>query len=983
MRIHFFYRMTCTWYVDPILGKKNGTGTIDQPFSTIQAAVERASSGDTILLKPGDYELNKDIVISEMAVLHIAAFSPNDRPRLLDWGIQLQATQGMISNITISDIIIESSRALRIIGTVNDITIERTDFLMIGPATEDVIKLDRLKLGGDGTDPERSINGIRFVDCVFDTRNSYTVGIWFFSWRLLIGPNLDSNPGNQLIFERVKMRGGTRGPLMLFFEAAPFIVFKHCQLSNHAYVSSMNPLGWQFLHNTLDDAGLSFKGNVSDLNIFNNTFLNFGRTVFPSDYRPVSLSFLSSPPFESTYRHIHIKGNVFKNYTNTNDEPGMSFAAIQWIRGLSPSATFEDIVVHRNDFSQLAYSSASNVAQKSYETYQEIERTGSSDASSATFSSEINYHRQRENVGQDSVVLDTIESLKSGAKSKFPIRPVQRTGPFAIISQWDVREKINASINYYGDSHGPSSCCNQLSSPVAPRVSHLIQWYPWCQDSNCSAIDTVESEDCFGCSPQLPLMPVPKDNSTFVVILVSGTLALIVVIVGLTGLYCFTRPKNLDQYRMLSTDGWRSRLLASVPDVQALFDQFGVPLIHYEDLILNPIPIGTGSFGSVYDGVLANADHIVLHQELHTLMDSETLSRVYPGEKMPSYMFEPPPPTLLDETPLPTIIDMDSQTPKKNGKKEKQEKKSKSSKDPFGSSSSSSSGAKSPSGKGKKKAEPRPIAVKVLNSIITDSYDDINQFLEEIKIMASIDHPNLLKLRGVAIDPITENILLVMDLMDLGSLDDVLFKKKTALTFARKLAIATEIGYALHYLHSKEPAICHRDLKPGNVLVSRKWNIKVCDFGSSRVLDRKTATMTIKGTPIYLAPESINSSKFSEKSDVYSYGVTLVELFGGTRAFDDVDGTAANLMIRIAVENLRPTIPKDLPNSLKSLLRRCMATDPDDRPNFTDILEKLAEVLAASADSAPSTSGNENPSPNDSGSDLIRRSSVESPLSDE
>lgn len=460
-----------------------------------------------------------------------------------------------------------------------------------------------------------------------------------------------------------------------------------------------------------------------------------------------------------------------------------------------------------------------------------------------------------------------------------------------------------------------------------------------------------------------------------------------------------------------------------VPDVQALFDQFGVPLINYHDLVLNENPIGTGSFGRVYDGLLM-AEHIELHKQMHTLADNQRVTYVATAgntlsmttsdflensttantkalstfdesfnprgdgpivggsqfSSVDSSYFDSSNPTSpyssqrslpsfeitagggnavtenFDFHAEPSFVDTLS-----SKKKAKDTKKSKSTRATEAKAQAEAKKEEKKSKKKSKKNQPRPIAVKELNSSITDSYEDINQFLEEIKIMASIDHPNLLKLRGVAIVPRTENILLVMDLMDLGSLDDVIFKRKMQLTFARKLAIATEIGYALHYLHSKEPAICHRDLKPGNVLVSHKWNVKVCDFGSSRVLDRKSATMTVNGTPIYLAPESINSSQFSEKSDVYSFGVTLIELFGATRAFDDIAGSATELMIRIAMEGLRPTIPKDLPVSLKSLLRRCMATDPDDRPSFTDILEKLAEVRAASADSAThSLNGDEN-----------------------
>ena len=852
-----------------------------------------------------------------MAVLHLAAACSDPSaplPRLVDWGVQMQATEGMISNITISDVIFESSNALRIIGTVSDVTISRVQFLMLGPATEDVIKLDRIKLGGDGTNPRSTLHGIRFVDCVFDTRNSYPNAQHFFSWRLLLGLNDAWTPNNRVIFHNVSMVGGTRGPVSLFFDSVSYVTFENCILSVST-ITATNPIGFELFSSKFDGSGVYMVGNVSTLTVSKSDFLNFGYSKFPGLTRPSSLTFqpsvsssLIGPP--TVYSDIRIRQNRFANFTATGLDPVSGYAAVFFIPSINMEhqPQYEGITISDNDFSHMNPPAA----------HQGVAHRGSL------------------------------------------ARPL--FGPLAIYSNIGL---INAEYNYYGFPTGPASCCNPNSNPEAPRVSPFISWNPWWSDKNRTVPGRVLVTSCSTCSEPPPTTPPTGDNNTMVVILISATLALVVLIVGLTGLYCFTRPKSAEKYALVPADGWRSRLLASVPDVQALFDQFGVPLIQFEDLVLNPIPIGSGSFGRVYDGILANSEHIELHKELHTLMDTEPLTRIHstdtlhkltqdlytPGNSSSDYFFS--------DGPLPTIEDahdqhrpsrfLDTLSPPtlhthahNRGNVKIKDATAKVDK-------------KSNSKKSKKKEAPRPIAVKELNSNITDSYEDINQFLEEIKIMASIDHPNLLKLRGVAIDPDSENILLVMDLMDLGSLEDVIFKKKIPLTFARKLAIATEIGYALHYLHSKEPAICHRDLKPGNVLVSRKWNVKVCDFGSSRVLDRKSATMTIKGTPIYLAPESINSSKFSEKTDVYSYGVTLVELFGGTRAFDDIVGSAANLMYRIAAEGLRPTIPSDLPVSLKSLIRRCMATNPDDRPNFTDILEKLAEVRAASADSASSS----------------------------
>lgn len=1042
--------------MDPKYVWKNGTGTMKEPFSTIQAAVERASSGDTIFLYGGDYILSKSVVIAEMAELHLRALDASEGiPRLIDWGIQIQATIGMISNITISDMIIESSSGLRVIGTVSDVTIQRVSFLMIGPATEDVIKLDRVKLGGDGTNNASSIHGIKFLDCVFDTRNSVLIDKQnFFSWRQLVSsssPGSDGiTPNNRLTFENTRMKGGSRGELTLYFEDVSSVSFLHSNLSKSALLSS-NPTDFTFHSNSFDGSGIYFTGNVSHLEISNNLFKNFGKRNFPTLSHPSSITFRPYLPANAFYSNITISHNNFTNFTSTSSDPVHGYASIFFLPPSSSqfSYDFSNVSINFNDFSHLDDS---------------IPQDFRNDEIIMNFADEeIGVSNEEEEEGtlgtsENSGTSETLETSKSSKSSNSKISSKfakfsKRNGPLAIYCD---SGPIDARFNYYGDENGPSSCCNPEAKASAPRVSPHLQWFPWCTDGLCSENKTVLSEDCYGCSDQFPLMPAKKDDDgTLVLVLIATTLAIIVVIVGLTGLYCFTRPKSLEVYSLVPADGWRSKLLASVPDVQALFDQVGVPLINFHDLILNPIPIGTGSFGRVYDGVLtANASHIQLHRELHTLMDNETLSKSTlskPTSPKTPLSKTPPKPKKFsfdeddsssfqirygdehsthlssfhsptndktseddtmrddasdstrdgDESPsllmtsnssssllydddmhqAPSLMEtMGEEKRKKDGKKKSSigsffGKFKGKSKDKKGSSGEGEEGEwgeevektrekekkKSFFGSGKKskkKDAPRPIAVKELNSNITESYEDMREFLEEIKIMASIDHPNLLKLRGVAIDPITENILLVMDLMDLGSLDDVIFKRKIPMSFARKLAISTEVGYALHYLHSKEPAICHRDLKPGNVLVSKKWNIKVGDFGSSRVLDRKTATLTLKGTPIYLAPESINSSKFSEKSDVYSYGVTLVELFGGMRAFDDIDGSAANLMYRIATEGLRPTIPPNLPNSLKSLIRRCMATDPDDRPNFTDILEKLAEIRAASTDSTSDSDSN-------------------------
>lgn len=236
------------------------------------------------------------------------------------------------------------------------------------------------------------------------------------------------------------------------------------------------------------------------------------------------------------------------------------------------------------------------------------------------------------------------------------------------------------------------------------------------------------------------------------------------------------------------------------------------------------------------------------------------------------------------------------------------------------------------------------VAIKKISTTFTDQYDEIEQFLEEIKIMVSIDHPNLLSLKGLSIEPGSESLLLVTDLMEKGSLEDVLFRRKEKLDLDLKLSISADIAYGMHYLHSKDPGIVHRDLKPGNVLLSKKWTAKVSDFGIAKVLEHKAATLTIKGTPVYLAPECILKGKFSEKSDVFAYGITLTELYTEARAYENIEGGSNYLMLRIASEGLRPEITDNCPDDIKEMILDCLQDEPELRPSFTQILEKLSEI---------------------------------------
>jgi serine/threonine protein kinase len=113
----------------------------------------------------------------------------------------------------------------------------------------------------------------------------------------------------------------------------------------------------------------------------------------------------------------------------------------------------------------------------------------------------------------------------------------------------------------------------------------------------------------------------------------------------------------------------------------------------------------------------------------------------------------------------------------------------------------------------------------------------------------------------------------------------------------------------INYLHSLDPTIIHRDIKPSNLLVDETWNVKVADFGFARIKE-ENATMTRCGTPAWTAPEIIRGEKYSEKADLYSFGVVMWEMLTRKQPYAGRNFMGVSLDV---LEGKRPQIPQDCP----------------------------------------------------------------------
>uniref|UniRef100_A0A0D6R0F5 Receptor-like serine/threonine-protein kinase n=1 Tax=Araucaria cunninghamii TaxID=56994 RepID=A0A0D6R0F5_ARACU len=178
------------------------------------------------------------------------------------------------------------------------------------------------------------------------------------------------------------------------------------------------------------------------------------------------------------------------------------------------------------------------------------------------------------------------------------------------------------------------------------------------------------------------------------------------------------------------------------------------------------------------------------------------------------------------------------------------------------------------------------VAVKQLE----DTSQGYTEFRTEIATLGSLSHVNLVRLRGFCAEE--SHHLLVYDYMANRSMDGWLFSKDVnrVLNWATRLGIAVDTARGLAFLHEESrECIVHLDVKPENILLDDEFRAKLSDFGLSKLIDRTQQSRVLtgmRGTPGYLAPEWLMETGVSSKSDIYSFGIVLLEMVSGRRCVD-------------------------------------------------------------------------------------------------
>ncbi|MEP7764651.1 serine/threonine-protein kinase [Sanguibacter sp. 25GB23B1] len=231
----------------------------------------------------------------------------------------------------------------------------------------------------------------------------------------------------------------------------------------------------------------------------------------------------------------------------------------------------------------------------------------------------------------------------------------------------------------------------------------------------------------------------------------------------------------------------------------------------------------------------------------------------------------------------------------------------------------------------------RPVALKII-APVADDPSAVKRERTEVELLASLNHPALVTLYDAGVDDIqgVERTYLVMELVDGSTLADR--SASGPLGAADACRMAVDLAEALHVVH--EHGVVHRDIKPGNILVSpcllpgREITTKLADFGIAYLIDstRLTVAGGLVGTAAYLSPEQAQGHPPAPASDIYSLGLVLLEALTGERSFP---GT---LMESVTARLLNdPSIPDTLAPAWRDLLARMTTRVPDARPTALDV----------------------------------------------
>jgi len=233
----------------------------------------------------------------------------------------------------------------------------------------------------------------------------------------------------------------------------------------------------------------------------------------------------------------------------------------------------------------------------------------------------------------------------------------------------------------------------------------------------------------------------------------------------------------------------------------------------------------------------------------------------------------------------------------------------------------------------------RDVAIKILKPEFMGDPGFLERFRVEARHAARVDHVGIADVYDYGEG--SGSAYLVMELVSGDSLARII-EKRIRLTSVEVLSIMEQTARALHAAH--EDGLVHRDVKPGNLLITPGGKVKITDFGIARVADQValTATGQVMGTVQYLAPEQATGKQATPSTDIYSLGIVAYEALTGRRPFT---GESQMVIAMAQINDKPPAMGQDIDQRVQDLVLACLAKKPNQRPGSALDLSNRARAL--------------------------------------
>ncbi|WP_375387970.1 protein kinase, partial [uncultured Amnibacterium sp.] len=233
----------------------------------------------------------------------------------------------------------------------------------------------------------------------------------------------------------------------------------------------------------------------------------------------------------------------------------------------------------------------------------------------------------------------------------------------------------------------------------------------------------------------------------------------------------------------------------------------------------------------------------------------------------------------------------------------------------------------------------RPVAIKILKDEYLGDPGFLERFRAEARHAALVNHEGIANVYDYGEED--GSAFLVMELVPGEPLSSILERQHT-LPPDRVLDVVAQTAMALHAAHAA--GLVHRDIKPGNLLVTPDGRVKITDFGIARITDQVplTATGQVMGTVQYLSPEQASGQPASPATDIYSLGIVAYEALAGHRPFT---GESQVAIAMAQINDIAPDLPHSVPEPIRRLVFACIAKAPSDRPTTAALLARAAQAL--------------------------------------